>query len=344
MPTKKNYRHSYTGRKRLTNIFMFVLLVLIIQPSWAQNDVEPSDSSDQSSYPDFQPAGFLQTHFSADDKADNPSGFSIHRARFGFTGNISKNIRLSLIAGAVEPPENTPALVNAFAGFTIHPLFNLRIGQFLVPFGLEGPEAIIKNPAIERAFSTRRMNRFRMFRDIGMMAYGKHSFVNYSVAVVNGNGANVTEKLDQKDVLGRLDFTLTEGLISGFSGHLGTLKDTTGRLSQQRWAAHVEYKNNPLHLRGEIILHDQEIVPESWKHSAGGYLLSNYKIADKWEAIGRYDYLKPHARENIYQGVTLGTNYLLSGLSRLSVNGTAYTKDDGNTIHYMLNVQMQLVL
>ncbi|MFP4622459.1 MAG: hypothetical protein ACLFM7_14210, partial [Bacteroidales bacterium] len=70
------------------------------------------------SYPDLTPAGFLQTHFSADDVADNPANFSIHRARMGFTGNLSENIELNLIIGATEPPNDSPALVDAFTDFT----------------------------------------------------------------------------------------------------------------------------------------------------------------------------------------------------------------------------------
>ncbi|MGM0532425.1 MAG: hypothetical protein ACQER7_13855 [Bacteroidota bacterium] len=50
---------------------------------------------------------------------DTPN-FSIHRSRLGFTGNISKNIRLNFIVGATEPPDNSPALVNVFTDFTSH--------------------------------------------------------------------------------------------------------------------------------------------------------------------------------------------------------------------------------
>ena len=242
----------------------------------------------------------------------------------GFKGNISEIIQINFIGGTVEPPNNTPALVNAFADFTIDSLFNLRAGQFIIPFGLEGPKPIPKNPAIERAFSTRKMNPYRMFRDIGMMAYGEYSFINYSVAVVNGNGANVTENLYRKDVLGRLDFTLADGLIAGFSGHIGNFEsDTVKQLSRQRLGAHAEYKNAPFHLRGEVILHDQETATDSWEQSIGGYFLGKQEIAEKWEAIGRWDYHEPDNRNNIYQGLTLGANYRLSSFSSLSLNGTS---------------------
>ena len=337
MVIKNHFINTYYFKRALKSILILGLLVFIIQPAWAQNDEE-------NSYPDLKPAGFIQGYFSASDLAEVPSSFSMKRARLGFKGSISKNIQLNFIGGTVEPPNNAPALVNAFADFTLDPLFNIRAGQFIVPFGLEGPEPIIKNPAIQRAFSTRNMNTFRMFRDIGVMAYGEHSYVNYSVAVVNGSGANVIENLYQKDVLGRFDFTLAGGLMAGVSGHIGTFGNTNEQLSQQRWGAHAEYKNAPLQLRGELIFHNRETPANSWDQSRGGYFLGKYEIGDKWEAIGRWDYHEPDTPDNIYQGLTLGTNYQLSGLSSLSLNGTAYTEDDANTLHYRMNVQLQLVL
>ena len=337
--TKKPNQKSFKG------ILMLVLMLFFIQTAWTQNDEQSSDSKAQSSYPDLQPAGFVQSYFSASDMAADPVNFSIARARMGVKGNISENIKLSFIGGAVEPPNNSPALVNAFADFTIHPLFNIRAGQFLMPFGLEGPEPIIKNPAINRARPTKQLNTLRMFRDIGVMTYGKYEFISYSIAVINGNGANVTENRYQKDVLGRLDFSLTDDLMAGVSGHLGTFEsDPYKKLSRQRWGAHAEYKSNPFHFRGEIMLHDRELNPDTRNQDVGGYLLGKYKIDEKWEAIGRWDYHAPDNVNDIYQGVTLGTNYQLSGLSSLSLNGVAYSEYNTSTVNYMLRIQLQLVL
>ena len=344
MPIKNFFNNHSDHRKPFKGFVILAFLLFSTHTAWAQDD-GTSDSQGQSSYPDLQPAGFFQGHFSAYDHANRPSEFSIHRARFGFAGDISNNLQLNLIVGAMEPPNNSPALVNAFADFTIDPLFNLRAGQFLLPFGLEGPESIIKNPAIERAVSTRRMNPFRMFRDIGAMAFGTYDFVSYRVAVVNGNGANLAETQGGKDILGRMDFDLTDELMAGFSGHVGTYEaGPYEQLNRQRWAIHAQYQNNPLLVRGEMMLHDREINNTTREQSHGGYLLAKYKMKNKWEVIGRWDYHNPENTDNTYRGVTLGTNYQLSGLSSLSLNGTVYTEHDGSSPHYMLNIQLQLVL
>lgn len=91
---------------------------------------------------------------------------------------------------------------HAFVDLDIDPLLNIRTGQFLAPFGLEGQEVIAFNPAIERSIATRRLNTVNMFRDIGIQANGSRGLFNYSFALVNGTGANTTAKINPKDLLG----------------------------------------------------------------------------------------------------------------------------------------------
>ena len=332
------------NRTLKTGVFL-IALIFIAPTMWAQEEGEAPGNESQNSYPDLTPAGFLQTHFSANDVAGNPASFSIHRARFGFTGNLSENIKVNLILGATEPPNNTPALVNAFTDFTIDPLFNLRAGQFFAPFGLEGPQPITLNPAIERAFPTRRMNPFRMFRDIGVMAYGKHSIFSYSVAIMNGEGANVLENSNPKDFVGRVDFAPVENLKAGISAHLGTYETGAfNRLSRQRWGLHAEYQLSPVQLRGEFFIRDRETIPDNRAQSTGGYLLGKYEISDKWEAIGRYDFFNPEGGGDPYQGFTLGPNYQVGQNTQLSLNGIMYTPVNDDAMHYTLSIQLQMVL
>lgn len=345
MSTLNFYKNRKIFKKTLKNWVFLILILFITQPIWAQNGEEASGSESQVSYPDLTPAGFLQTHFSAYDVAGNPASFSIHRARLGFTGDLSENIKVNLILGATEPPNNTPALVNAFTDFTIDPLFNLRAGQFFAPFGLEGSQPITINPAIERAFSTRSMNPFRMFRDIGVMAYGKHSIFSYSVALMNGEGANVPENSNLKDFVGQVNVTPIENLKAGISTHLGTYATGSfSRLPRQRWGIHAEYLQSPVQLRGEYFIRDREIAPDNRAQSTGGYLLGRYEISDNWDAIGRYDYFSPEGGGDPYQGFTLGPNYQVGQNTQLSLNGIMYTPVNDNTMHYTLNIQLQMIL
>ena len=324
-------------------LFIAILISLSLQ---AQENQEPQEKD--KNYPALNPTGFLQTHFNADDMSGNPASFSIHRARFGFKGHLSKNIQLNLVVGAAEPPNNTPALVNAFTDFTLDPGFNLRAGQFFAPFGLEGPEPITQNPAIERAFSTRSMNPFRMFRDIGVMAYGTLGSFQYSVAIMNGSGANITENLNPKDFLARIQYNPIENLKTGISAHLGSYEATSinmlSSFSRQRWGLHVVYDPSPLLLRGEFFLRNRETVTDDKEQSTGGYLLGKYTITEKWSAIARYDYYSPEGSNDPYQGLTLGPNYQVGQNTQLSLNGIFYSPVNGNNMLASLSIQLQMVL
>jgi len=115
---------------------------------------------------------FVQQQYVDDRTPNTPAGFSIHRARLGVTGSITDNLRVRILGGFVEPPQNNPQLLHAHMDYRINPLLTIRAGQFLLPFGIEGFEGIPLNPAIERSIAVRRLNTFRMFSDIGVQASG----------------------------------------------------------------------------------------------------------------------------------------------------------------------------
>lgn len=248
----------------------------------------------------------------------------------------------------MEPPDRSPALVDGFVDFEFHPFFNLRTGQFLVPFGLEGPEPIFLNPSIERSVPSRRLNTYRMFRDVGINIYGRYSIVDYSLSVLNGNGANIPESIDPKDVLLRLNFKLTENFMTGISGQAGRYEaGSLGIFSRQRAGAHFELNdvNSKNRFRGEFIYMDKQVETNVNEISMGGYLLYGYEFSEKLESIYRLEYYRPHNHDNTYYGLTLGGNYFLADKTRLSLNCIGYTETGVlNNIQFLLNIQMQYVL
>lgn len=343
MKHKKMYLNNGLRSIILSISFMFAFYTLS-----AQGTDEQEIKEKKISYPTAKPAGFFQQQFTVDNIEDSPARFIIYRARLGFKGFLSEKIKYNFIIGAVEPPDRTPALVNGFIDFTIHPLFNIRTGQFLVPFGLEGPEPIFLNPAIERAVPTRKLNTYSMFRDIGINMYGSYSFVSYSLSVLNGKGANATESINPKDVALRVNLKLAEHFIAGLSGQVGTYEtDSLDQFSRQRWGVHTEYydEDRDFHFRGEFILLDKQIDTDAEEISMGGYLLFGYKFSKKLESILRLEYYQPDNENETYSGLTLGANYLFSKRTRLSLNGTTFSNSDNyNDFEYMLNIQLQFVL
>lgn len=303
----------------------------------------------ENDFPSMHFAGFMQQQFVADQNPDVPATFSIKRARVGVAGAITKKISLNLIGGYVEPPDNTPRLVNAFIDFDIHPLLQLRTGQFLLPFGLEGPEPIFLNPAIERSHTVRRINTFTMFRDMGIQLSGKKSKLGYALAFVNGAGANSNAGIDPKDFMGRIYINPLEYFTIGISGHLGSYQPVPGSddyEARTRAGVDLSYENEVLLVRWEWILRRDNLQTEGNLKMGGGYLLGGYRFSKQVETIARLEYFEPNTSvgNDELKAYTLGANFYFLGNTRLSVNYELIEDRINPDFGNQLTIQMQVVL
>ena len=326
----------------ITSIAIFLLF--LTSSVYAQ-----SSDSEQGIYPSYSLFGFVQQQYVADRTPNTPAGFSIHRARLGVTGSITDNLRVRILGGFVEPPQNNPQLLHAHMDYRINPLLTIRAGQFLLPFGIEGFEGIPLNPAIERSIAVRRLNTFRMFSDIGVQASGNLSRINYAVALVNGTGANQAEQMNLKDVIGRVGIELADNFEIGLSGHAGNYQpaqDPDNDQARYRAGIDMEYSGDPLFFRGEFITRNDHQPDSETITMNGGYFLGGLAITDRLEGVTRFEYFTPNtdANDNRYVGYTVGANYYFVGRTRLSVNYEFRDDEMNRDIGNMLTVQMQIVL
>lgn len=308
-----------------------------------------SNGSEDHSYPSYSVRGFVQQQFIDDQTPGVPAGFSVYRARIGVAGKITDQLSINFIGGFVEPPQRTPRLVNASVDYYFHELLTIRAGQFLIPFGLEGPEVITFHPAIERSMAIRRLNTFNMFRDIGVQAMGSHSRINYAVAFINGAGANHVSQMNPKDLIGRVGIQLLENLEIGLSGHTGKFlpADNPDREEpRNRAGIDIHYTGYPVFFRGEFITRKDNLPGNESVIMNGGYLLVGYHVTDRVEAIARYDYFSPNKEldNNHLTGFTIGANYYLTGRNRISVNYEIRENELNPEFGNLLTIQLQVVL
>jgi len=337
-----------TPKRTALTLTIFTALFLThfaVLPPTATSQTTTSESS----YPSYKIGGFLQQQFIADETSGSPTRFYTHRARIGVTGSVTDRISVNFIGGYTEPPHDNPKLVNAFIHFDIDPLFQVRTGQFFAPFGLEGPEPIPLNPAIERSTAIRQLNTFALFRDVGIQVSGSNSGFSYAIAVLNGTGANRPEQIDPKDVVGRIGFDVTNELAIGVSGHFGqyqTGPSTDDHESRFRSGADISYKGSPLFLRGEYIIREDDLPEGGSIKMNGGYLLGGYELTDALETIVRYEYYEPNTdvEDNHFTVFTIGANYYFVGNTRISANYELRDNSLNPAIKNLFTVQMQLTL
>lgn len=328
--------------------FITTLLILFFMIGTASLYAQPN-GSESLTYPSYNVRGFVQQQFIDDQTPGVPAGFSIYRARIGIAGNITDQLSINLIGGFVEPPQRTPRLVNAFVDYRLSDFLTIRAGQFLLPFGLEGPEVITFNPAIERSMAIRRLNTFNMFRDVGVQLRGNWSRLNYAAAIINGTGANQAAQLNPKDMIGRIGLKLSDNLEIGISGHTGKYHlagNPDSEESRNRFGLDIHYTGNPFFFRGEFITRKDELPDNEHITMNGGYLLAGFYLTDQIESIIRYDYFKPNTDldDNLLIGYTIGANYYITGRNRLSINYEIRDNDLNPEFGNLLTLQLQVVL
>lgn len=307
----------------VTSLIWISLLTSII---WLPEQVQsknPHQQQQESGFPDYDFNAFFKNTLTQDNYGDEPLGFDIWLARAGVNVRLSDRITANLTGGLVEPPDDNPQLVNAFFHYKIKEQFQIRAGQFLVPFGLEGQEPIFFTPTINRSNLVRQTNTFRMFRDLAVQASGEFDQLNYAVALANGSGANVAEQIDPKDVIGRVGFKPLQDFEMGLSGHLGRYQPVGVDQNYQRVRAGLDlaYESNPYILRAEYIYRSDD-QPQGELTQQGTYILGAYRFLDNWQAVSRIEVFDQDTStdNNYLTSVSTAINYYFVGHTRFSLN------------------------
>lgn len=107
-------------------------------------------------------------------------------------------------SSAIEAASVKPAPTDAFVNYVAHPLFNIQIGQFLLPFSFENRMSDNTTPFMERNIAVRNIGAPNL-RDIGAMVWGEpeNRLFYYSVGIFNGDGPNRLNADNRFDVFGR---------------------------------------------------------------------------------------------------------------------------------------------
>ena len=187
--------------------------------------------------------GLVQGDFRAYDAANDPNDtFVLRRTRLIFEGKFAKNFSY------VVQPEfgGTVQILDAYANVAINPAFQVRVGKFKTPIGLEqlqsDPVAFFNERSVATGLTPN--------RDVGLQIWGDvlDSRLNYTVGVFNGvpdggNNTNGTSDFDgNKLFVARLFATpfakdkesALSGLGLGIAASLGDFETTSGRASNYR--------------------------------------------------------------------------------------------------------------
>ena len=187
--------------------------------------------------------GLVQADYRWYDAANDPADtFLLRRARLVFEGKFN-----NLFTYVVQPElAGTIQILDANVNVALSPAFNVRIGKFKTPVGLEqlqsDPVAFFNERSVATGLTPN--------RDVGLAVHGDilNKTVNYTVALLNGvadGGNNVTGGADfdsDKTIAARLFATpfvndkdsFLNGLGVGVAVSAGDYATTSGRATSYR--------------------------------------------------------------------------------------------------------------
>ena len=231
--------------------------------------------------------GMTQYQYSGQEGA-KANSFNLRLGRIMLDGRIKNDFfwRVQLqINGNTSTLGSSPRLVDLFTEWQKYDFLRIKIGQFKRPFTFENPMNPIDqgfmsySQAVEKlaGFSDRDGEHSSNGRDIGLQVQGDflknaagRNLLHYQVGIFNGQGINVKDVDQQKDIIGGVWVMPVPGMRLGTFGWTGSYArkgtwtttsaqgqeiqhDGVRSLQQRRYAFSAEYLFNDWTLRSEFV-------------------------------------------------------------------------------------------
>ena len=234
-------------------------------------------------------SGYALTQYQYSSQANSKSNsFNLRMLRMSLEGRIAQDFYWKTqiqFNGNTSTLGNSPRVVDLFVESQKYKFAYIKVGQFKRAFTFENPMNPIdqgfmsygQNVLKLAGFNDRNGSHASNGRDIGIQLQGdlfknanNRYLFHYQVGVYNGQGINVKDVDQQKDLIGGAWVMPVKGMRLGWFGWTGSYarKGTwqtvdakgntvdhsgTRRLQQRRYAISAEYKTNDWTLRSEYI-------------------------------------------------------------------------------------------
>lgn len=257
--------------------------------------------------------------------------------------------------------------------------FNVRLGQSKREFTLENP----MSPTVLESIGPMAQSVFWLNgadplmsngsgRDMGLMFYGDvlNGRLRYVAEVVNGGQINTSDKNNQKNFIGKLEYKLMPNLRVGVSGELGhgysvaysaynpDLYDNENKKGmtyrQNRWAFSGEWKSKKTgtdYFRHRCASVRAEVMGgmDGDVHSFGGYISSAIPVYKQLDVVAMVDNFNYNTGKNYLQNnFMVGLQLWLHTKCRLQLQYTysalssAHRADLGKTNCSKIDAQVQV--
>jgi len=263
-----------------------------------------------------------------------------------------------------------PKLYEFYGEWTAAKEFNLRLGQYKVPFTFENP---ISPTDLETILNTRSIGSLtgmvgdplqfndveqsnKSGRDIGIQASGSlfnvgdHDLIQYAAGIFQGTGMNIKENNNTKDFAGTLivqpvkNLRFGAGMYAGKAVYIKPGESIEGDYGRNRWAISADYVNDRFYARAEWINGNDGGIKKEAVYGMAQW----YAMAQKLSLSGKVDYYNQDKDiSSEATDYTFAVNYYFWTRCRFQVNYTYtdYSKNWGNgrSSENSVQAQMQIV-
>ncbi len=291
------------------------------------------------------------------------STFTLGFARFVAKGNVSDKISYHLmtdLAGFADASAGLSTrrsiLMQAWVSYDVNKYAQFRVGQYKYPFGIETYSPITTWKFILPSYATLGITKKLgteggMFRDIGAQFSGKISANNnislfYKAMIMNGNGANLLDNNNEKDIVANIGVNLPFNITVAGSYFTGKTYDANrDGIKESAFSGNIVLKQKRFTIQGEYISETLEFANKSIK-PYGYYLFGTYRVIDKLELGLRYDAYDRDSEvdNNSRDRITIQTGYYFSKLNRIMVNYEIRNDDNDANLGNLLSFLFQVVL
>lgn len=297
--------------------------------------------------------GLMQFWYENNLTTPSTHTFRIRRCEIRLTGDITPKISYSVMFDPASVREDDvrrekvsdknvitsvgrkSILQDLTLTFKPHKRLTVNMGQFKVPYGMEGLHSSSRLDFVERSFLSTQA-RWADFRDTGITFSSDFRIkdIRYqpTIGIFNGDGQNRLNT-DSKplNLITRLVVKPIDNLHLGMS--YCDRKLTSTKKDADVWGLEAKYIEGPFSVSSEYAGGKDILDGKTIKRNTY-YIASTYKQSRKLQFAARYDIYEPDKskKDDKIKDITLGANYFIEGHnSKIQANYTI-RKEEGKKI------------
>lgn len=334
------------------SIIVFTLLVAIAATGVAQENLTQLTNTLKER---LSISGYAQAGYNYEHAEEESNSFDIKRAILIIKGDITANWSALFMYNF-----SGSKVLEFYSNYRVCDALNTQFGQFKTPLSIENPMSPTQLEVIDGGSQAVRylaavspsdkLYGGHAGRDLGFMLHGNllKNLVSYKLALMNGQGINVKDKNNNKDLVANLTLHPTNwlalsGSFSKGKGHAIATSPYNPEIAvgdnyrRDRWAAGFDLHSSPFSLRAEFLQGKDGYVT-----SKGGYLTTVCNVVPKLDLIASFDYFNYNTTMNeIQTNYVAGIQYWFYPKCRLQAQYTYQYKhlhDNANLIQAQVQV------